>query len=449
MIRAIRFLVVAAAIAGTGLFWSQPAAAGASAAPRTPIQHLVFMMQDHHSFDNYFGTRSGVDGLPRDVCMPINRTAPVPCIRPFPVRESGLIPTLNSSTAFLQAQVNSGRMDGFVSAHQRDDTQGRSPMGFYEPRDTPVIQQLADNGVLFDRWFSSSLTGSLQNRLLSVAAQGQPGGDVEVPTQGWGNIPLIFDRLEAANISWRIYVERYEPALTYRTAGEKARRGGQVGHVPALGIARYLDNPALAGHIVDMSQYYADLAAGRLPAVSYMASTASIEHPPADPAAGQRLVRNVVNALGRSTAWSSSAFLLTYDTSGGWYDHVVPPVVNGVEYGLRVPALLVSPYARGGTVDSTVLDHTAVLRFIEENWQLKPLTERDRNAGLITGAFDFRAAPQPAQLVGIKTFRPVQRPHTGRVYIGYAVAMGALGLAFAYALRPPRRATGTDLVSAT
>ncbi|MDW8005550.1 MAG: alkaline phosphatase family protein, partial [Thermomicrobium sp.] len=111
--------------------------------------------------------------------------------------------------------------------------------------------------------------------------------------------------------------------------------------------------------------------------------------------AGQRFVRSLIQALMRSPYWWNSAFLVTYDDWGGWYDHVPPPQVDEYGYGFRVPAFLVSPYAKRGYIDSTTYDFTSILKFIEENWDLQPLAERDARATSITNAFDFDQPPRP------------------------------------------------------
>jgi phospholipase C len=124
--------------------------------------------------------------------------------------------------------------------------------------------------------------------------------------------------------------------------------------------------------------------------------------------------------------WSTSAFIWTYDTSGGWYDHVQPPQVDEAGYGFRVPALLVSPFAKRGNVDHTQLDSTSILRFIEDNWSLPPLAARDANSASLTTAFDFAAAPRPATLVPADRAAPaVARSNTSVVVLLYGVVVAA------------------------
>ena len=239
---------------------------------------------------------------------------------------------------------------------------------------------------------------------------------------------MIFDRLSAVGVSWKVYVQNYEPALTSETASTKQRLGGQVARVPLLALARYRDDPQLSAHIVDLSQYYRDVSRSQLPAVSYIVSTSSTEQAPQSPVKGNRLARAVVNALIAAPDWRSSAFLLQYDSSGGWYDHVQPPRIAGRTVGLRVPALLISPYVRPGTVDHRTYDAASVLGFIERTWQVVPLAQRDRDAGDLQAAFSFKRTPKPAALVGVPGDRNVRQPDRALLYAGYGVTV-TVGLA--------------------
>ena len=160
-----------------------------------------------------------------------------------------------------------------------------------------------------------------------------------------------------------------------------------------------LDDPDLSSRIVDLDEYYTDLQNGTLPAVSYVLLLGATEHPISDARLGQRKNKNMIQALMQSDAWNSSAFLITYDDWGGWYDHVPPPQVDEYGYGFRVPALLVSPYARKGHIDHTQLDHTSILKFIESNWDIPALAERDARANNFLSAFDFSSPPRDAVFV--------------------------------------------------
>ncbi|MEA2438511.1 MAG: phospholipase, partial [Thermoleophilaceae bacterium] len=205
-----------------------------------------------------------------------------------------------------------------------------------------------------------------------------------------------------------------------------------------------IDNPRLFAHIVPIEQYYEDLRRGTLPAVSYVAPSGSSEHPPGSIKAGETFVRTMINALMRSSSWSSSAFTWTYDDWGGWYDHVKPPKVDRFGYGFRAPALLVSAYSKRGYVSHKTLDFTSILRFIEDNWGLRSLSSRDRRANSIADAFDFAASPREAVFLGRE--RGVVAPKEPRrlaVYVSYATALVLVLAVIALAILRDRRRRGS------
>lgn len=486
--------------------------------PATPIKHFIVMMQENHSFDNYFGQYPGVslfslapgaadlepgpvpnalhqafrqhhrpltaqarveagpapeqwmvvdgnvkyaikaenqalnvysaaDGIPPEECMEIDPKKPDPdsCIRPFHL-DSTVLRTPPDPRRTFDLQYRGGEVDGFIDAFKkqgRDLRTAQTVMGYYTDAEVPFYWNLADQYVLFDNFFSSGNGGSVQNHLYWVAAA--PGADDEqIPPEGWGDLPTIFDRLEAKNISWKFYVEDYDTTMNFRTPAGVGRTS-QIVRAPLLAFARFVDTPELAGRIVDLSTYYDDLRKGTLPAVAYIVSAGASEQPPSPLHPGQRLVKNLLNALMKSTAWNNSAFVLSYDRAGGWYDHVKPPQVDAHGLGFRVPALLVSPYARQGHINSTPLDFTSLLRFIEDNYDLQPLTERDKNANSIVSAFDFQQPPRAPEIV--PTARPTPpkpEPRRAAIYGAYSGALIVAGLIVAWAklrTRRPRQRT--------
>jgi phospholipase C len=195
--------------------------------------------------------------------------------------------------------------------------------------------------------------------------------------------------------------------------------------VPLLNYARYLDDPELSSHIVDLEEYYTDLEKGTLPAVSFIVPAGASEHPPGSIRSGQKFVKSLLQALMRSDAWSTSVFTWTYDDWGGWYDHVPPPQVDEFGYGFRVPALLVSAYARRGHIDSTQLDFTSYLKFIEENWDLKPLASRDAQANSIVSALDFTQPPRKPFFLQFarEADKTPAEPRRSAIYIAYGAAL--------------------------
>jgi phospholipase C len=429
---------------------SRAATATSQHRPKTPIEHFVTVLQENHTYDNYFGTYPRGNGFPAHVCVPIDPQKPRRgCVRPFHLGSNRVVPADPAhSTATARQQFNDGRMNGFVSALDRVNQDGRLTMGYRNGRDLPYYWNLAGQYVLYDRFFSSAMADNFINHLFWVT--GGPAGAPAVPRGaelgralplgGGRPVTTIFDRLNGAGVSWKFYVQDYNPKLTFRTFRRyPANRASQVVRVPLLSMPRYLKNPELRSHIVPLDQYYDDLLDNKLPAVSYIVPSGPTEHPPSSVGSGQAFVRSLINSLIESPEWKSSAFLLSYDEWGGWYDHVKPPQIDKYGYGFRVPALLVSPYAKRGFIDSTQLDYTSILHFIEQNWNLKPLTSRDAHAHGIAAGLDFQQVPRPGVLTAsTRTSTPletnVRRPVIYGLYggalcvpialIGYALLTG-------------------------
>ena len=414
----------------------------AATATTTPIEHVVVLMQENHSFDNYFGTYPGVDGIPDGVCMPLDPfSATGDCVEPFQLGENDVVledPVHNRTTQGIQ--YNDGAMDGFVYALEQRGQDGRLAMAHYGEEHLPYYWNLLGEYVLFDRFFSSA-AASFANHMFWVAGVSAEEG----PAPGALNdVVTIFDRLQEAGIDWKFYVQDYQPEVNYRTIDEFPSGVEQVASVPLLNIDRFIDEPDLNSHIVDLDEYYADLERGTLPAVAYIVSAGPSEHPVGRVISGQRFVRGLIQTLMRSSSWESSAFMVTYDDWGGWYDHVRPPQVDAHGYGFRVPAFLVGPYAKRGHVESATLDYTSILRFIEDNWGLEPLAERDASATSIAGAFDFDRPPREPSFVGFERTPADARPAPRRevLFAAYSVAI-ALGLLFVwFAWRTGRSGSG-------
>jgi phospholipase C len=415
--------------------------------PTTPIQHMVVLMQENHSFDNYFGTYPGADGIPSDTQMPVDPNNPAAgYVVPWHIGNSTITDISHSASTYAD-QYNNGKMDGFVSALNARNQDGKLAMGYYDERDIPYYWNLADNYVLFDQFFSSAKDGSFANHMYWVAAIPPVAPKGVQLSDVLANIPTIFDRLQAAGITWKFYVQNYDPTITYRNLGTSGNRSSQVIWVPLLNFDRFIDDPTLSSHIVDLSQYFVDLQNGTLPSVSYIIPSGASEHPPSSLKSGQRFVKTVIQELMRSSAWDSSAFMLAYDDWGGWYDHVTPLQVDQYGYGPRVPVILVSPYAKSGYIDHTVLDFTSMLKFIEENWNLEPLAQRDANANNILSAFDFTQSPRLPIFLPLTRLSapPVKKDPSKVIYIGYGSAFGLAVLFIGLANFRSRRSKARDI----
>ncbi|HEU5271281.1 MAG TPA: alkaline phosphatase family protein [Jatrophihabitans sp.] len=456
-------LLLLFALAAFGLVLPTGPAAAAQVTPRTPIQHFLFLLQGDRSFDNYFGSYPGVDGLAAASCQQQAPGKSGGCIEPFPLH-GRTVPPLGATPATIAKQYDGGKLDGFVSALQSVGLDGTKAMGYYDQRDLPAYWRAASQYVLFDRFFSATRDGVRSNREYWVAA---------TDTRAAGQQPLtIFDRLQAAGIQWKFYVQNYRPvtgpvtprpAIGKRTGAGQGASNTQSAAVPLLNYLRFTTDPALRSHIVDLGQYYQDLQDGTLPAVAYFATSGSSERSSRSISEGQSLVTSLTGQLMLSRYWSSSAFLLSYDGTGGFYDHVAPPQVDSYGLGLRVPALLISSYARRGLVDGSTLDYSSALAFIEYNWRLAPLASRDRRAGVLLAspdrqadtllpAFDFTAPPRPAELIagGSPAAPPGKLRSSQIVYVSYgfaiAVVLATVGFAFARGrIRRPGQPAGTRL----
>jgi phospholipase C len=406
-----RLLARLAAATSAGLVASALAAAPALAAPSlpasgtaqhqaaTPIKHFVFLMQGGRTFDNYFGTYPGADGLQAGTCQPLAAGDPKgKCVKPFLLDNAERAP-LGANGTIIANQWDGGKMDGFVAAFQQQGRDGARAMGYYNAQELPFYWEAAQNYVLFDHFFSATPYGIRDNRSYWVSASPAPGGTGRIPAGGYGNLQTIFDRLQAAGVSWKFYVQGYNHTQTYQSSSPTSSET-QTARVPLVDFRRFTHDPSLASHIADLSQYYRDLQAGTLPAVAYVASSSGDDERSAQSiTAGQSLVGTMTTQLMESRYWDSSALMWSYDGSGGWFDGVRPPKADGQTLGFRVPALLVSAYARKGQVNHTVLDYTSALKFIEQNWGLASLTARDAHANSLGSAFDFAAGPRPPVLL--------------------------------------------------
>jgi acid phosphatase len=331
-----------------------------------------------------------------------------------------------------QYQINGGRMDKFVAWNDAGGDHGGLAMSYYDVTDMPV-GQLARQYTLCDNFFHSAFGGSWLNHMWLISARTPywpeaPGDmvaqldasgvlipgtrqDAEVTPDGYAvntvfpahppypenvpperrlppqTAPTIGDRLSARGVSWAWYAEGWNDAA----AGHPAKLF-QFHHQPFAYFARYAPGtPERARHLKDGADFFRDLAAGSLPAVAFVKPLGDQnEHPGyATLAAGQRHVARLVKAVQDSPVWPHAVIIVTHDEHGGRWDHVPPPVIDRWGPGLRVPALIISPFAKQGFVDHTPYETVSILKFIATRWGLPPLDERDRRANDLTRAFEF------------------------------------------------------------
>ena len=328
-----------------------PASAATNSEPL--IEHVVIIVRENHTFDNYFGTFPGANGL---------QSAP-PSVHPFHIQ--GPITDLCHSWSCAHDAYDGGKMDNFQAAERSVQT-----FGYYDQRDIPYYWSLAKNYALFDNYFTSVMGPSLPNYVYLVAAQS--GGLVDNTHVSFGFKPIMSE-LDSSQVSWTYYAG-YPMIYT--------------GWNPLPGFADYRQK-GWSSHIRPSDLFLADLKKGNLAQVTWIMPTSdeTSEHPPYDLASGETWVKSVVSAIQASQFWPSTAIFLTWDDYGGWYDHVPPRQVDNYGYGFRVPLILVSPYAKHGYIEHTETDHTSLLKFIETNFGLASIAQRDANAGTVSGAF--------------------------------------------------------------
>jgi phospholipase C len=371
------FFAVAAILVLAGLIplgaESHLPAAGAPFS-RTPVQHVVEIMLENHAFDNFFGTFPGVAGLPANVKLPNGSGG---FVSPYWI--SGYsTPDLPHDRGSLLADVDQGRMDGFVEEMAKFNASApTTPMGYYNATQIGGYWALANEFLLCDMYFPSVLGPTLPNRLYAIAGSSD-GITSDTLPPGGVQLSTIFDQLSSMGIPWRYY---YQPA--------------NVSPLP-LRVAPLRDTPSEADSVVPLSGLLTDIAAGMLPSVTFVdptGSTIDTEHPPQNVTVGELWSLSVIGAIEASREWSSTTIFLTWDEGGGFYDHVVPPVMDPLGDGVRVPMMVVSPFTEGGGVDSTIFDHTSVLKFIDENWGLPYLNPRVAETQSLGSVFHFPGLP--------------------------------------------------------
>ena len=412
------------------------------------IQHVVVIMQENRSFDQYFGTYPGADGIPHGVCVPdpVNGG----CVKPFhdsaDLNYGGPHGAQNAA-----ADIDGGRMDGFVGQAEKGegcstDDPECSPctetaqatcidvMGYHDAREIPNYWTYADDFVLQDHMFEPNSSWSLPQHLYEVSEWSafctnaldpfsctnsleNPNAILRLnpletsPKYAWTDLTYL---LHKNNVSWGYYVfAGTEPdceddsAMTCAPVMQGPKTPSIWNPLPHFEDV-HQDNQL--SDVQSLSNFFTAAKNGTLPAVSWISPNGTVsEHPPGLVSAGQAYVTGLVNAIMHSPEWDSTAIFLSWDDWGGFYDHVQPPVVDENGFGLRVPGLVISPYARRGFIDHQILSQDAYNKFIEDDFlagqRLDPATDgrpdprpdvREDNplVGDLTADFDFNQAPR-------------------------------------------------------
>ncbi len=368
------------------------------------IQHIVFIVKENRTFDNYFGKFPGADGA-------TSGTISTGAVIPLGHAPDRTPRDIDHSFQGALTAMDGGKMDQFdliAGGNVKGDYLSYTQ---YTEADMPNYFAYAHNFVLADHMFSSLHGPSFPNHLYTVGAQS--GGAINNPTSPaiWGcdspanatvavmdnagnithphpcfDFQTIADVLEARGLTWKYY----------------SPMKGESGYIwSALDAIDHIRNTSLwTDHVVPTAQFVDDAANGQLPAVSWLVVSADkSEHPPASVCVGENWTVQQLNALMQGSDWKSTAVFLTWDDFGGFYDHVPPPQVDNFGFGPRVPLLIISPYAKHGFISHTFYEFSSVLKFIEERFGLPPLTERDSQANDMLDSFDFDQRPLQPQIL--------------------------------------------------
>jgi len=435
----------------------QPYQANAADAGIHKIKHVIVIMQENRSFDSYFGTYPGADGIPAAACVPAPQGA---CVRPFHDPNDRNFGGPHGE-ANAVADIDAGKMDGFIFSAQRGRrrcgnlndpscTNGNrlDPVGYHDQREIPNYWAYARSFVLQDRLFEPNASWSLPQHLFLVSEWsascsriGDPMSCVNAlqnpdrprnfgarrrrrvavmqpgrPDYAWTDLTFLLHR---AHVSWAYYVmaggepDCRDDGMQCALARQSVRTPGIWNPLPSFDTVKA---DGEVGNVRDMSSFFQAARNGTLPAVAWLApANRYSEHPPALVSTGQAYVTGVINAVMRSPDWSSTAIFLSWDDWGGFYDHVVPPHVDQNGYGLRVPGIVISPYARRGFIDHQTLSHDAYVKFIEDDFlsgeRIDPRTdgrpdprpdvrERATILGDLRADFDFTQAARPPMTLG-------------------------------------------------
>ena len=379
------------AVAGGTLWATAPAAAraGRYGKAQTPLRHIVISCQENRSFDHYFGYAAQVQA--RGFGPPPGYTLPDMAGQGHAPYELTALETPDPphSWTAVHRQWNNGAMDGFYREAQRAGI-ADAATGYYTANELPYYYSLFGEAGLCANYFCSVLGPTWPNRFYLMS--GTSGGITTNGLWGYGifdsgSWPIILDLLDEAEISWKIYY-----------IGSDGVEVGDTDNV-AVFWSRWAHDPRTTGTI---EEYYEDCRRGTLPNVSWIIPSFSMqfdEHPPADVSVGMGFQRQTIEALQGSPHWGKSAFLLTYDEHGGFFDHVPPPQVDAYGLGVRVPLWVISPHAkRGVVVSGKPADHVSTLKFLERNWGLPTLASRNHTFDTATptgGNYQARGAPAP------------------------------------------------------
>jgi phospholipase C len=455
--------LLAALVAAAGCASSHEAERPATAPGLEKIKHIVVIMQENRSFDSYFGTFPGAAGIPMangtpTVCVPdprARRGNSRACAKPY-VDHADVNSGGPHGARQAKSDINGGRMNGFLETAvvaRRGCVQETNPdcaataavdvMGYHTQSDLPNYWRYASDFVLQDHMFQPNASWSLPEHLFQVSEWSADCTEHDDPSSCTNTIsptpnppngkPLLLPKrpaggpiyawtdltylLHKRHVSWGYYVVAGTEPDCQDDAAISCAPVAQSARTPSIWNPLPLFDTVNADHerdnIKSVAKFYEAARTGDLPAVSWVAPSGKVsEHPPARVSDGVAYTTSLINAVMNGPDWSSTAIFLAWDDWGGFYDHVAPPVVDANGYGLRVPGLVISPYAKRGYVDHQILSFDAYAKFIEDDFlggqrldpandgrpDPRPTVREDvKILGDLTKDFDFTQAPRPPE----------------------------------------------------
>jgi len=386
------------------------------------IQHVIIMMQENRSTDNLFHALPGADTADYG----INSKGQKITLQPIALANKY---DLGHFRAAFLAEYDGGKMDGadkvFVNCHVGQAGCIDPQFKYVTETDVDPYFQMAEKYAFADRMFQSNQGASYPAHQFIIGATSAPNATsplfvaenptglvnqranldtgCKAPAQEFVSLlnPLgqetliaypcyerttMMDLLDNKQLSWRYYAPMLNQIWTAPNSIHHIRLGQDWQYV-----------------IGDPTQVLTDISQNNLPNVAWVIPPVlSSDHPQENDGSGPSWISSVVNAVGNSPYWSSSAIFITWDDWGGWYDHVAPPIINSYQYGLRVPLVIVSPYATPGCVSHVTHDFSSILKFTETVFDLPSLGFGDVNADDLTDCFDFEKRP--------RSFRAIRAP---------------------------------------
>jgi len=357
---------------------SQPAIAETQQTA-TPIKHVIIIMMENHSFDNLFGVypisnikytpviiNSSNSILLQQIQQPINLISAkeLPELTQVP---KGVFVTKDPVEGYIAYHLDwaSGTMLGFLK------NSGPQAMTYFNSSQLGIEWSIAEQYAIADMYFASQLTETAPNRLFSLAGYSSVINDYGPPPY----IPYsqsIFSELDRYGISWGYYVQNPSKGV------------GTLSYFYGMNMSK----------VGSWQSFFEQLSKGNLPSVSWLMPVdgGAVDYsqgPPADVLKGQLWMLYTIQKVEESPLWNSTAIFITYDEGGGYYDHVAPPKLMGIQLGERVPMILVSPYAKEDYVSNTIMTHTSLLAFIDYNWHIPALNSLVENSNLPLDMFNF------------------------------------------------------------